>query len=35
MDPIILKSAQLSERAKYRIISLYTFSVAFTVFSRQ
>lgn len=29
MDPIILKSAQLSERAKYRIISLYSFSVAF------
>ena len=28
MDPIILKSAQLSEKAKYRIISLYSFSVA-------
>lgn len=28
MDPIILKSAQLSERNKYRIMVLYSFSIA-------
>lgn len=32
MDPIIIKSAQLSERAKYRIISLYSFSVVLAGF---